>query len=92
MRRAVMDLVQKQEHVVTVHELTDLFQYSGSEGTFTMVSSMGYVVLSGKMQVDRQETTFTVPTSCAACSTLSLMYMLFLCMTKTFRLIFEAAE
>lgn len=31
--------------------------------TLTMVSSMGYVVLSGKMQVERQETTFCTPHS-----------------------------
>lgn len=29
----------------------------------TMLSSMGYVVLSGKMQVERQETTFCTPVS-----------------------------
>lgn len=35
----------------------------GGMETLTMVSSMGYVVLSGKMQVERQETTFCTPHS-----------------------------
>lgn len=44
----------------------------------TMVSSMGYVVLSGKMQVERQETTFCTPVSYAECRTLSLIWMFLL--------------
>lgn len=44
----------------------------------TMVSSMGYVVLSGKMHVERQETTFCTPHSYAECRTLSLMWMFLL--------------
>lgn len=44
-----------------------------------MVSSMGYVVLSGKMQLERQDTTLVTPISWAVCSTLSLILMLSLC-------------
>lgn len=44
----------------------------------TMLSSMGYVVLSGKMQVERQETTFCTPISYAECRTLSLIWMFLL--------------
>lgn len=44
-----------------------------------MVSSMGYVVLSGKIQLDRQDTTLVTPISWAVCSTLSLILMLSLC-------------
>jgi len=39
----------------------------------TIVSSIGYVVSSGKIQVDKQDTTFFTPASWDACSTLSLI-------------------
>lgn len=44
-----------------------------------MVSSMGYVILSGKMQLDRHDTTLVTPVSWAVCSTLSLILRLSLC-------------
>lgn len=56
--------------------------YTGQMFVFfklTMVSSMGYVVLSGKIQLDRQDTTLVTPISWAVCSTLSLILMLSLC-------------
>lgn len=56
----------------TLHELC-----MGLE-VLTMLSSMGYVVLSGKMQVERQETTFCTPVSYAECRTLSLIWMFLL--------------
>jgi hypothetical protein len=50
--------------------------------SFTIVSSMGYVVLSGKMHVDKHETTFTTPVSKLVCSTLSLMWIFLRCKEK----------
>lgn len=44
-----------------------------------MVSSIGYLILSGKMQLDRQDTTLVTPISWAVCSTLSLILRLSLC-------------
>lgn len=51
----------------------------GLKNNLTMVSLMGYVVLSGKIQLDRQDTTLVTPISWAVCSTLSLILMLSLC-------------
>jgi len=48
----------------------------------TIVSSMGYVVLSGKIHVDKHETTFRTPVSKLVCSTLSLMWMFLRCKQK----------
>ena len=47
-----------------------------------MVSSIGYVVLSGKMHVDRHEITFFTPVSKLFWRTLSLMRTLYLCWKK----------
>jgi hypothetical protein len=43
---------------------------------------MGYVVLSGKMHVDKHDTTFTTPASKLVCSTLSLMWTFLRCEQK----------
>ena len=48
----------------------------------TIVSSMGYVVLSGKIHVDKHETTFWTPVSKLVCSTLSLIWMFLRCKQK----------
>jgi hypothetical protein len=53
-----------------------------SSSRLTIVSSMGYVVLSGKMHVDKHDTTFTIPASKLICSTLSLMWILLRCEEK----------
>jgi hypothetical protein len=43
---------------------------------------MGYDVLSGKMHVDKHDTTFTTPASKLVCSTLSLMWIFLRCEQK----------
>jgi len=47
--------------------------YKTKKLALTIVSSIGYVVLSGKIHVDKQDTTFFTPASWDALSTLSLI-------------------
>ena len=48
-----------------------------------MVSSIGYVVFSGKMHVDREDTTFLTPVLNETLSTLSFISMLVRCKNHT---------
>lgn len=68
---------RKSAHLIS--RLSSNIRWVHKRKEVTMVSSMGYVVLSGKIQLDKQDTTLVTPDSCAVCRTLSLILMLSLC-------------
>lgn len=65
---AVDHLIAKQIHIHIIIAVL-----------FTIVSSIGYVVLSGNIHVDRHETTLSTLFSCAANKTLSFIRIFFRC-------------
>lgn len=67
--------------------LVMIWLHQQQQNRVTIVSSIGYVVLSGNMQVDKHETTLFTLFSCDTRSTLSLIEIFFLWKIKKLNII-----